>query len=48
MCKNFREKGFCKYEQKCLFAHGEHELTRKSDETTEKIETPVKTEIIET
>ena len=26
MCKNFREKGVCKYGDKCLFAHGEHEL----------------------
>ena len=30
MCKNFREKGTCKYGDKCLFAHGEHELTRYS------------------
>ena len=26
MCKNFKEKGVCKYGDKCLFAHGEHEL----------------------
>ena len=26
MCKNWKEKGMCKYGEKCLFAHGEHEL----------------------
>lgn len=38
MCKNFREKGVCKYGDRCLFAHGDHELTRRqSDEDkTEK------------
>jgi hypothetical protein len=30
MCKNFKEKGVCKYGDKCLFAHGEHELTKKT------------------
>jgi hypothetical protein len=42
-CKNFREKGACKYGDRCLFAHGDHELTRrgspsetKDDETTTK------------
>jgi hypothetical protein len=39
MCKNFREKGICKYGEKCLFAHGEHELTKK--QTDENIEKPV-------
>ena len=29
MCKNFKEKGICRYGEKCLFAHGEHELTRR-------------------
>ena len=29
MCKNFREKGSCKYGDRCLFAHGDHELTRR-------------------
>jgi hypothetical protein len=29
MCKNWKEKGTCRYGDKCLFAHGEHELTRK-------------------
>lgn len=29
MCKNYREKGACRYGDKCLFAHGEHELTRR-------------------
>jgi len=30
MCKNWREKGTCKYGDKCLFAHGEAELTKRS------------------
>jgi hypothetical protein len=30
MCKNWREKKSCKYGEKCLFAHGDHELTKKS------------------
>lgn len=29
MCKNWREKGVCKYGDKCLFAHGEKELTKR-------------------
>ena len=29
MCKNFREKGACKYGDRCLFAHGDHELTKR-------------------
>lgn len=24
MCKNFSENGFCRYINKCQFAHGEH------------------------
>ena len=34
MCKNFREKGVCKYGDKCLFAHGDVELTRKGSPQT--------------
>lgn len=30
MCKNWREKGNCKYGDKCLFAHGTGELTKRS------------------
>lgn len=30
MCKNWREKGSCKYNDKCLFAHGQSELTKRS------------------
>lgn len=30
MCKNWREKGTCKYGDKCLFAHGANELTKRS------------------
>ena len=26
MCKNWIETGFCRYEQNCRFAHGQHEL----------------------
>ena len=29
MCKNYREKGTCKYGDKCLFAHGDAELTKR-------------------
>jgi len=29
MCKNFREKGACKYGDRCLFAHGDHELIKR-------------------
>jgi hypothetical protein len=31
-CKNFREKGQCKYGDRCLFAHGDHELTKRGSE----------------
>ena len=27
MCKNWIETGFCRYEQKCRFAHGQEELS---------------------
>ena len=29
MCKNWRERGECKYGDKCLFAHGDAELTKR-------------------
>lgn len=29
MCKNFKEKGICKYGDRCLFAHGDHELIKR-------------------
>lgn len=35
MCKNYREKGSCKYGDRCLFAHGDHELTRRGSPPTE-------------
>ncbi len=43
MCKNWREKGQCRYGDKCLFAHGEHELTRRTPAVIEepKANTPV-------
>jgi hypothetical protein len=51
MCKNFKEKGVCKYGDKCLFAHGEHELSRRetvqTTSTIAQISTPVKVEIEE-
>lgn len=34
MCKNWREKGICKYGDKCLFAHGDKELTKRTVEKT--------------
>ncbi len=34
MCKNWKEKGVCKYGEKCLFAHGDSELTKKSTPPT--------------
>ena len=30
MCKNFRETGACKYGDRCLFAHGDHELINRA------------------
>jgi len=32
MCKNWRETGNCRYGDKCLFAHGKHELTKSGEE----------------
>lgn len=29
MCKNFKEKGVCKYGDRCLFAHGDHEMVKR-------------------
>ena len=29
MCKNWEMKGFCKWVDKCSFAHGAHELSKK-------------------
>ena len=28
MCKNWIESGHCRYDEKCRFAHGQHELTK--------------------
>lgn len=36
MCKNWREKGQCRYGDKCLFAHGDHELTKRSSSPVKK------------
>lgn len=34
MCKNFKEKGVCKYGDRCLFAHGDHELVKRGQVPT--------------
>jgi hypothetical protein len=34
MCKNWRTKGACPYAEKCLFAHGENELSRRTTAPT--------------
>ena len=34
MCKNWREKGTCKYGDRCLFAHGDNELTKTSNQAS--------------
>jgi len=36
MCKNFMESGTCKYGEKCLFAHGRHELFNYKPEASDK------------
>lgn len=43
MCKNFRETGSCKYGDRCLFAHGAHELINRGGTAAEP-EKPEKTE----
>jgi hypothetical protein len=43
MCKNWREKGTCRYGDKCLFAHGEHELSRRQS-AENSTESPAKKE----
>jgi hypothetical protein len=35
LCKNFMEKGDCKYGSRCLFAHGEHEMYRRKPKKEE-------------
>jgi hypothetical protein len=35
LCKNFMEKGDCKYGPRCLFAHGEHEMFRRKTKNEE-------------
>ena len=45
LCKNWRDKGHCKYGEKCLFAHGTHELSNKmatlpTPSTSNLVETP--------
>lgn len=33
MCKNYSEKGFCSYWNKCQFAHGPQELLKNVQNT---------------
>ena len=33
MCKNYSEKGFCSYWNKCQFAHGLQELQKNLQDT---------------
>jgi len=47
MCKNWRERGVCKYADKCLFAHGEKELTKRSTAPEVKLESAEKVKISE-
>ena len=47
MCKNFREKGSCKYGDRCLFAHGDHELTKRGAQDPNKVTEEVKTNVKE-
>lgn len=42
MCKNWREKGTCKYGDRCLFAHGEVELTRRTTAPEKTVESEKK------
>jgi len=46
MCKNWREKGNCRYGDRCLFAHGYDELTKSS--ATQDKSPAVSTEVKET
>ena len=40
MCKNWRERGTCKYGDKCLFAHGDQELTKRTSAPAAETEKP--------
>lgn len=41
MCKNFKEKGVCKYGDRCLFAHGDHELVKRGQQIQSSTPSPV-------
>jgi len=51
MCKNWRTKGSCPYGDKCLFAHGDQELSRRTTApptvVAVKVESPAEIEIKE-
>lgn len=40
MCKNFKEKGVCKYGDRCLFAHGDHELVKRGQVPSQNTASP--------
>jgi len=42
MCKSWKEKKECRYGDRCLFAHGEEELSRGEPKQPPKRETPLK------
>ena len=39
LCKSFISEGFCRYQLKCRFAHGIHDLINKSRESSKKVST---------
>jgi retron-type reverse transcriptase len=47
MCKNWRERGICKYGDKCLFAHGEKELTKRQADPPKSATEPTKEECLQ-
>ena len=48
MCKNWREKGSCRYGDRCLFAHGFDELTKSSAAQDKSVVVPSTSEVKET
>lgn len=48
MCKNWREKGSCRYGDRCLFAHGNDEIAGKSNSSPSKQQPPTEEAKFET
>ena len=44
MCKNWKEKEQCKYGDRCLFAHGRHELASQQVKIIKQVSTNEKTD----